>query len=276
MAKNSNNLDKFFKERLEDHTVAPSHLAWERLEAKLPQKSNSNLGIWWAAAASLTIILTAGYFLMKETESENTEPLLAENKTETVTEQPKTSTDTPTVSDTTDLIESTENTTEEKPQTTENQQATPNTNTKPTIPAQQETEKPADSSASFDPVDPASTHLVAMEEEKPKAELIPQVEISTPEIEPLEVIIPQSPELSLENSLADATPEEEEPAYRVKIYSSGLKEEPKDKNLIAGIGKTVNEVEGLLNKVDQGFADLQDAKNNLFATITSKKSRSEE
>lgn len=270
MAKNTNNLDKFFKEKLENHTVAPSQLAWERLEAQLPQKQKSNRGIWWAAAASLAIIFTAGYFLMKETESESTEPLLAENKTETVTKQPETNTIPPA------STEEAEKTPEEKSQILENQQAKQNTNTKPTTTAPQKTQKPADSSSTSDPVTPATSNLVAMEEEKPKTEPIPEVEISTPEIEPLELTIPQAPELSMENAVAEATPQEEEPAYRVKIYSSGLKEEPKDKNLIAGIGKTVNEVEGLISKVDQGFADLQDAKNNLFASITSRKSRSEE
>ena len=54
-----------------------------------------------------------------------------------------------------------------------------------------------------------------------------------------------------------------------------MTEEPKDKNLIAEIGKIVNEVEGLLGKVYQGFEDLKDAKNNLFASIPHRKSKEE-
>jgi rRNA processing protein Gar1 len=73
--------------------------------------------------------------------------------------------------------------------------------------------------------------------------------------------------------VAEATPSAEDaPLYRVNIYSDGLKKgsEP-DKNLITEMGKTVGKVEGLLGKVDEGFADLQDKKNSLFATLTSKK-----
>jgi hypothetical protein len=65
-------------------------------------------------------------------------------------------------------------------------------------------------------------------------------------------------------------PEVEEPAYRVKIYSDGIKE---DKSLIKGISKKVDQVGGLIGKVDQGFADLQDAKNNFFTALITKKEK---
>ncbi|MDR7130103.1 hypothetical protein J2X69_002450 [Algoriphagus sp. 4150] len=264
MAKERNNLDQFFKKRLENHTETPSKLAWERLESQLPQKSGSYKGFRWAAAASVTILLTVGYLLVREDKATIEAPLLSENKTEEITETP-----TPTEISTLQEIEETQ------PET-ENQQAAEELKTKPTTTTPSKV-KSVDSS-STKKTQPNPQNLVAMAEvkeeskqEKPVNEVAPAIAVEIPK-----VTEPEFPPLALEKAVAEVKPTDTEPAYTVKIYSSGLKEEPKDKNLLAGIGKTVNEVEGLLGKVDQGFADLQDAKNSLFASITTRKSRSEE
>lgn len=267
MAKEKNNLDQFFKEKLENHTERPSNLAWERLESQLPQQSKSYKGIWWAVAASLTLLFTVGYLLMRERDVAVDQPLLSENKTEEVLDT---------------LIE-TEITEPQEIEAVqpeiENQQAAEELKTKPTTTTKSNA-KPADSSPKTQKSRAtAPQNLVAMTEtkEEPKQETVakvdaPKIEVETPEFKQAEL-----PPLELEKAVAEATaPVVEEPAYRVKIYSSGLKEDPKDKNLIAGIGKTVDEVEGLLGKVDRGFADLQDAKNNLFASIIPRKSKADE
>ena len=268
MAKEKNNLDQFFKEKLENHTERPSKLAWERLEAQLPQKSKSYKGIWWAAAASLTILFTVGYLVLREGDVTVEKPMLADNTTEEVI-------DTPTQ---TEIAVPAEIETEKSQNELENQQAAEETNTKPTTTTKPDS-KPADTpSKTQKPQSTAPQNLVAMNEVKKEAKqesaekvTAPKIEVETPEFKQAEL-----PPLELEKAVAEATaPEVEEPAYRVKIYSSGLKEDPKDKNLIAEIGKTVNEVEGILGKVDQGFADLQDAKNNLFASITTRKTKAE-
>ncbi|MCE7057325.1 hypothetical protein LZF95_21770 [Algoriphagus sp. AGSA1] len=263
MAKEKNNLDQFFKEKLENHTEKPSTLAWERLESQLPQKSKSNKGFWWAAAASLTILFTVGYLVLKEGEVSVEKPILADNKTEGLSE-PSTQTET------TPIEQS-----EKQLKGTEDQPETEELKTKPitTTPSV----KPADTtSKSLLPQSTTPNNLVAMNEVKKdlKQETtektdLPKIEVLAPEIGELEL-----PDLAMEKAVAEVVqPTDPEPGYTVKIYSNGLKEEPKDKNIIAEIGKTVNEVEGLLGKVDQGFADLQDAKNNLFASITTRKSK---
>jgi len=267
MAKEKNNLDQFFKEKLENHTVKPSALAWERLESQLPQKSKSYKGIWWAAAASLTILFTVGYLVLREGNVSVEEPLLADNKTEEII-------DTPTQVEIIELQE-----TKKEQSKTENQQAAEELKTKPTSTTPAKANSVDSSSKTQKSEATTSQNLIAMTEKKeePKQEKVvkieaPKVEVQTPEISPM-----QLPGLEIEKAVAEETkPTEAEPAYRVKIYSNGLKEDPKDKNLIAGIGKTVNEVEGILGKVDQGFAELQDAKNNLFANIITRKSRSED
>ncbi|MFC5624331.1 hypothetical protein [Algoriphagus winogradskyi] len=264
MAKEKNNLDQFFKEKLENHTERPSKLAWERLESQLPQQTKSYKGIWWAAAATITILFTVGYFVLREGDVTVEKPMLADNTTEEVI-------DTPTQPEVI-TPEETEKTQNE----IENQQAAEELNTKPTTTTTKSKAKPADTSSNTQkPQNTTPQNLVAMnevkEEPKPIKTEAPIIEVETPDFKEAEL-----PPLNLEQAVAQATESvEAEPAYRVKIYSSGLKEEPKDKNLIAEIGKTVNEVEDLLGKVDQGFADLQDAKNNLFASITTRKSKAE-
>lgn len=268
MAKEKNNLDQFFKEKLENHTERPSKLAWERLESQLPQKSKSYKGIWWAAAASLTILFTVGYLVMREGDVTVDNPMLADNTTEEVIDTPIQ----------TEIAVPAEIETEKSQNEIENQQAAEELNTKPTT--TKPNSRPADTSSKTQKSQStAPQNLVAMNEvkEEPKQEPVekvspPKIEVETPEFKQAEL-----PPLKLEKAVAELTESvEAEPAYRVKIYSDGLKEDPKDKSLIAGIGKTVNEVEGILGKVDQGFADLQDAKNNLFASITSKKTRAED
>jgi hypothetical protein len=217
-------------------------------------------------AASLTILFTVGYLVLREGDISSIEkPLLSENKTEEITETPaQTEIILPEV-----IAETKTN--------NEKQQLAEELKTKPTSP--QPSAKPADSFPITQQVQPKTPeNLVAMTEQK-EEEAPVKVEIGeTPKIsvEIPATTQPTLPPLELEKAVAEVAPSEvEEPTYRVKIYSDGLKEESKDKNLIAGIGKTVTEVEGLLGKVDQGFADLQDAKNNLFASITTRKTKAE-
>jgi hypothetical protein len=68
--------------------------------------------------------------------------------------------------------------------------------------------------------------------------------------------------------------EEEVMTYKITIKSNGIKEEPEKQGFIAGIENKVDKIGGLLSKVEQGFADLQDAKDNLFVSNnTSKRER---
>ncbi|REG88264.1 hypothetical protein [Algoriphagus antarcticus] len=266
MAKEKNNLDQFFKEKLENHTEKPSALAWDRLESQLPEKSKSYKGIWWAAAASLTILFTVGYLVLREGDVAVEKPLLSENKTEEIIES----------ATQTEITASQE--IEEKQAEIENQQAAEELKAKPTT--TKPNPKPVDSSSKTQKSQPKiPQNLIAISESKEETDPVKEAKVEMPKImlETPEILQSELRQVELEKAVSEVSePAEAEPAYRLKIYSNGLTEEPKDKNLLAEIGKTVNEVEGLLGKVDQGFADLQDAKNNLFASITTRKSKSEE
>jgi len=257
MAKNNESMDRMFREKLEDHQVKPSQLAWERLENQLPEKEKSNTKIyWWAAAAVLLILFSVGtsYWSSDETipeenlVAESVQPELVEpeqnrESVEIPSEVQENETDTPSIEN------------EEKPQTKPKIETPENQNTQKVI-KQEEFKAPQNLIAQNE-----SPIEEPVKEEKKKA------------IEPLivEKEIPELKPLDLNQAVAAVeTKTEEEPAYKVTIYSNGIKE---DKNLIAGIGKKVNQVEGFLGKVDEGFANLQDAKSNLFNNLTAKREK---
>lgn len=252
MARENSNLDQFFKEKLSQDSIKPSKLAWERLESQLPKQEKKRTPfILWAAAASVAVLLVAGYFNMDFSTNPEDQNLLAEvgeEITENVTqaeseatleiEQPKELA--------TAAIEPTKIENKTKPTTTTN-------------------------STTQNKVKSSTTNLIAVAEKSEEKEKPTTQAETTPIVEELDLPPLTLPDLQVNKTLATVeTASVEEPAYRVKIYSSGLEE---DKNLITGINKKVEKVEGFLGKVDQGFADLQDAKSNLFTTLLSKKEK---
>lgn len=264
MAKESNKLDKFFSEKLSSHEEKPSALAWERLESRLPQKSKSYKGIWWAAAASFLILFTVSYFLLSENGTNEKQILIAENSPIESNEQ-ETQTIEPATSTTSDTDQKTENQTiiEEQPTKT---------------PTSTFTKKSQQTSTDQIKTSTSIEKSTAQQDQKEVPVEITIPKISPQEITPAEVKPPFISELDLSKTVAEEvkTEQVEEPAYKVTIYSDGIKEGSKDKNLIADLGKKVEKVEGFIGKVDQGFADLQDAKNNLFISLLSKKEKDSE
>ncbi len=258
MARENQKLDQLFKNKLEQHSEKPSELAWERLENKLSKKSNSNKPlIWWSAAASVSILFVIGFFLLQSENSIEDQPLLTEKNPTEQLEDPRSE----------DQLEKTEEEStsqdlQEEPtegKAEERNQISPQTEKAP-----KQNSNPAQ----------APKELIASAEEKNEAQEMAEVKsIKTPDLNPkAETLkLPEIPELDLNKAVAEL--DEEQPAYTLKIYSDGIEEEKDDKNIITGIGKKVDQVEGLLGKVDQGFADLQDAKNNIFASLTTKKER---
>lgn len=268
MAKTNEQFDQYFKEKLDGHREKPSALAWERLESQLPKNSKPTFGIWWAIAASVTALLVAGYSFWPREFGVSEDELLAE-KTEMPIEAPTESTNESTI----EVFQTpTENNaalaeTEVTPET-QSPQSQPKAAPKTT-----EKAKPTPTPA----VTQAPKNLVAQAE----TEIInTPVKVQIPELkaEELPVALPELKAPEIEKMVAESTTQkEEEPLYRVSIYSNGVKKgEPQDKNLITEIGKTVGQVEGLLGKVDEGLISLQDKKDNLFASLTSKRSQADE
>jgi hypothetical protein len=254
MANENTNLDQFFKEKLGQDSIKPSKLAWERLESQLPQQEKTRTPfIWWSIAASVAALFVVGYFAFTISSNQAEPQLLAtteENQIDEVIPQ-------------SEEIQS--QTIDEIPAEIEEKTiAQPEKKTKPT----NSTIKKSTSSN----VNTTSSKLIAVAEVKPEeSNSTKQLEV-TPIAEELNLPTLALPNLQVNQTVGKVeTAKVEEPTYRVKIYSDGLEE---DKTFIGGINKKVEKVEGLLGKVDQGFADLQDAKSSLFTSLLSKKEKS--
>lgn len=264
MAKQNEQLDRFFREKLEGHQEKPSMLAWERLESQLPSSRSSNRGIWWAVAASASVLLVAGWFFWKNTGELEPDQLLAEDgsatkEVTTETQSVENAEANPEILPELPAVEPQITKTTATPAKSNQTQSTPKQHIK-SLPNSSTEQKPQ--------------NLIA-EAEIPQKE----IQIGTPQIglEINEVKLPEIQPNTIQQAVAEAKASEEEaPLYRINIYSDGLKKgvEP-EKNLITEVGKTVSKVEGLLGKVDEGFAELQDKKNNLFASLTSRKQADE-
>ena len=265
MAKTNEEFDRIFREKLEKHQEKPSALAWERLNDQLPTSKSSHRGIWWAVAASVAVVLMSGWMFWKNSGEIGQEQLLAEeaNTTEALTsseENPATSSESTGIVSQTEII---------KDQKSQNQ---------PTVTRSASNQHQVNSAQKIgkEKVKPTSEitksqALIAMDEQSTR-EL--QVTVPPVSLEINKATLPVTQPATVQQTVAEATntAAEDGPIYRINIYSDGLKKGPEpEKNLITEMGKTVGKVEGLLGKVDERFADLQDRKNNLFTTLTSRK-----
>jgi len=239
MANTDKNIDKYFRDQLENHEIKPSGLAWERLENKLDQNKKPAYP-WMKVAASVMLLLTMGSLIW-----------LSIDFTKSQVELPVAQIDEkPIEAPSEKVIE-------------ENKEETPEVATEHKALAPASRKEPS----STEPKRKAetSTQNLVAEREAP-------VIREKPEFTPIETIEKVQPEMELPLTgdvyLAEHTPE-----VRVKIISSGIVEKPQKENIIDDLGEKIEKVGSLINKVDQGFADLQDAKNNLFASITSRRER---
>lgn len=74
-----NQMDKLFKEKLENHTLLPSEEAWARVEAKLSKKNN--VVAWRIAAAILLMGVFISLMYWQQTKENASAPTLAETPT---------------------------------------------------------------------------------------------------------------------------------------------------------------------------------------------------
>ena len=246
MANTDKNFDEYVQKKLSNYEVKPSRLAWERLDQKLSEHNRKTAFPFLKIAATILILISAGYvFYTMNLEVIDDSKQLAVH--EEIIKQDNKITSEISESPSTGLIEG-----DEKAELKEKK-------AKPIQPKVVKTAPVRSKTRSQQLVAEASKPLETLQNEK----------IELPEI-PI-------PELDIRESIALNTAdigEEEEIAYKVTIISRGLKEEPAKQNLLEEIEEKVDKIGGLFSKVEQGFADLQDAKNNLFANSNPRKERS--
>ncbi len=254
MAKSDEVLDRVFREKLENHQETPSLAAWDTLASQLdtkqaPKKRNA----WLAIAAAISLVLGAAFLFWSTKQQPEIQAPLAEVREI----NPKVGTTIPVTPSSTVEAEKEQSSMSSviatsKPVQTgiKTQQRNPNTFVAEVI---TQTE-----------VVPASIPVFT-------AEVVPS---STPE--PV-----RSPAAALAETRSSLTPStnetlaEEGGSYRIRIYSDGLeKVAPKEKNLVTELGKAVGQVEGLLGKLDEGYEEIQEKKERLFSSLTSRRESS--
>ena len=253
MAKSDETLDRVFREKLENHQETPSQAAWDTLASQLdakqaPKKASS----WWAIAAAITLALGAAFlFWSTGKETEIQAPLADAQET------------------TTEIIV--------------NPLVTPS----PSVEA--EIKVPSTSNVST-PIERAQTGIkpqqrnpdVLVAEVITQNEAVPaSIPVFTAEAVPIGAEQVRTPAIPLAETKSISTPStnealaEEGGSYRIRIYSDGLqKAAPKEKNLVTELGKTVGQVEGLLGKLDEGIEGIQEKKERLFSSLTSRREAS--
>ncbi|MBS9523899.1 hypothetical protein KI659_07715 [Litoribacter alkaliphilus] len=237
MDKQQPNIDELFRRKLENHQVKPSGLAWEKLDRQLGNKQEAAFP-WLRIAASMALIFTMAALIW-------TSLNLTEELTNPVAEQS---------TEQNEMV-----TGEVEPETLDEivEETIPTETPKAPVsePAEEVTK----------PVAPRQAPPVQVEKRTTEEIRQPVAAIKIEEIQIPELEIPALEDQSL--LLADAD------VVRVRIVSSGLSKEEEKETIIDELENKIEKVGNIFNKVDQGFADLQDAKNSLFATITSRKNK---
>lgn len=246
MAKKLTPIDAIFKEKLIDYQVVPSSEAWQKIEANLPSKSRSLKIYWWAAAASISGILIATFLL-----NSNSKNPISENQLTTIR-----------------LDEMTKEI-EPKPDRSDFKQAenpTQMTQKRTSIP-EKKIEKMVEKRLrrELSQIEPEINIQLVILDVDPILMPVENLELNRQIRETNEQTeIPTSESISLNI--------EEEPLYRVNIYSNGIKKENSPKNLLTELHKTANQVENILDKVDDGLS-IQKIKTSLMQTLASKKEK---
>lgn len=255
MAKQDKKLDELFRNKLANHEINPSALAWEKLEGQLSQRRGGIYFPFMRIAASVVVLLGLaylGWFLSNDLVQEDIQVAINESVPAEVNLETESRVDV-------DLIQVEEATNDDS-----KNQIQPQIN--------RAYSKPSSKAASMNVE--VSRKEVAEKKQGLVADVKNEIDMSSALLNLPELKLP---DLKIDESLAEAKIEDtqEEVSYTITIRGSGIKEaEPAKQGLIDEIEEKVEKIGGFLNKVDQGFAELQDAKNNLFATITTRKERS--
>ena len=258
MAKSDEVLDQVFREKLENQEASPSPAAWDKLEAQLDAAKQPKKNSWWAIAAAMPLLLGLGYLIWSQAPQPEQENSVAAS--EEVLEIPP-------------VLESTP-----EAKTAVSEEAHYQNSLAETVTPSSSNPILKSSLPQENPKEVNLGNVVAETVTFPSPQVAVAVEVnSTSDSKTL--LTPESTQTTpapstSQPSLADG---EDLDGYRVRIFSDGLKkEEAPNKNLITELGKTVGQVEGLLDKLDEGLVDIQDKKDRLFSTLTSRKTPSTE
>lgn len=246
MAERDNDIDELFRDGLARHSEIPSPMGWEKLEGKLSERNGERPLPWRRMVATLLLLAGASIVWwysvgMVDTKMET----LAEDY---IQEEPESSIDQ------TDGENIPSLSSEEAPVVED---------------AMRDSPPPIVNKEPAQPIRNPTTTSIAMNDEGITPERgVSRAPVIT-KLEPSELALPErgfSPKVNG----AIHKQQEGEVAYTVTIISNGITEKPAKDNLVKEIEDKIDKLGGMVYRMDQGFADLQDAKNGLFASLTSK------
>lgn len=255
-------IDNLFRSKLSGHEERPSGDTWARLEKNLNERRKPVWLVWGRYAAGLAAIIGSVYLLnlyLSPNQTEGTWTTQLEDQPNVLEEAQETE----------NFSQTEENVSREdmKPE-----------NMKPITPKETATPKRV-AKGTQAKQDPDRTITDTLEDQK--AEKTKEIPIEAERLNPMtkslafhtgepdfnEMVLSKAPILTGKENRGKAD-------FTVRIVSRGLGQTGEKQDLVEEIGNGIEKIGGFFTKVDKGFADLQDAKNDLFATVlTSKKER---
>lgn len=250
MAEKDKDIDALFRDGLARHSEIPSPIGWEKLQGKLSEQKGGRALPWRKMAATLLLLAGAStvwwYSIgMGDKEMET----LAEDY---IQEAPDSSIgqkddgNIPSLSSEEDQVVG--DTMQESPPSIVNKEQTP--------PARERAATPVRKSIAMNDEDIIRDRVTG------KAPVITK-------LKPSELKL-SGRNFSTKVNRTVHKQQEGEVAFTVTIISNGITEKPAKDNLVKEIEDKIDKLGGVVYRMDQGFADLQDAKNGLFASLTSK------
>jgi hypothetical protein len=249
MGDKRNKFDEVFRKSLSNHIVIPKPEIWDRLSEKLDKKEKAIAFIWWkwAAAAAVMVLSFSLMYPSKHQETKN----MVTNSPEKMKSM------------------------EEVPVAPQAIQRRQESEELPKIAQQLSTGKSKENSSNQPGKRKSAPKSFKVEEDvltldREPETLPPALENVSHDLDNLlmKTQIDKHnfpPNIALTE--AKLTTEKE---YKVRIISNGYAIRPEKERLVETLE---NRIGGFFSKLDEGFGDLQDAKNNLFASLTTKRDK---
>ncbi len=242
-------LDALFREKLSNHEIQPSPNSWFKLAPQLDEEKKSRRLIWGNYAAGFLILLGMGIGIQYR------DRILPDLGKEMVTEIPSAQVPVPSPLGQVEKVTVPEvfgtpyTAPTDKPTQKEFSPSTPTP-----------TDRPGNQVASL-PIYPLER------KEIPLPPLDQREEVSTDGIAFEQVLI----SIDMKKDLPEVNAPENGIAYTVKIVSRGYAIAPDKGQLVEDLENKLEKIGGFLTKVDKGFGDLQDAKNELLFQVMARK-----
>lgn len=246
MGDKKKNVDTVFRNALSSHQSNPDEMVWERISDKLDKRKKPVYLLWsrWAAAI-LLLVGVVGVFYVLDTFKDGQPQMVGIQ--EPLLEKPALQPDQP----------------NQLPESSEKPAAHPNSKneaalekeTKETIPNRQAHQQ---------------SLVVSSPEENKTREISDAVAIAA--IKEPEIIEQLQIDLTTEGPILSPQTNAEHPVenYTVRVVSRGYALQPEKDKLVDELETKIGV---FFTRVDEGYGELQDAKNTIFASLTTKKDR---